>query len=136
MTLDDVSEGLRLTRAVGWNQAEADWRFLLERNPGRFVLAVADGRVVATGGAVVYGTDLAWVCMILVDPDARGRGIGTVVVRGVLDRLSDVATIGLDATPMGRGVYARLGFAAIDAATPMYATLEWRSASAEGPARC
>ena len=110
MTLDDVSEGLRLTRAVGWNQAEADWRFLLERNPGRFVLAVKDGRVVGTGGAVVYGTDLAWVCMILVDPAARGRGIGTLVVEGVLERLSDVATIGLDATPMGRGVYARLGF--------------------------
>ena len=110
MTLDDVSEGLRLTRAAGWNQAEADWRFLLERNPGRFVLAVEDGRVVASGGAAVYGTDLAWVCMILVDPGARGRGVGSMVVRGVLDRLSDVAAIGLDATPMGRGVYARLGF--------------------------
>jgi GNAT superfamily N-acetyltransferase len=110
MTLDDVPGGLRLSQAAGWNQREADWRFLLERNPARFVVATRHERVVGTGGAVCYGTALAWVCMILVDPEARGRGIGTQLVQGVLERLSDAATVGLDATPHGRGVYARLGF--------------------------
>jgi len=110
MTLDDVAHGLRLSQAARWNQREADWLFLLERNPGRFVVATRHERVVGTGGAVCYGRDLAWVCMILVDPEERGRGIGTQVVQGVLDRLSDVTTVGLDATPHGRGVYARLGF--------------------------
>jgi GNAT superfamily N-acetyltransferase len=110
MTLDDVADGLRLSAAAGWNQRDADWRFLLERNPGRFVVAVEDGRIVGSGGAVVYGAELAWVCMILVDPAARGRGIGTRVVEGVLARLTDVAAVGLDATPAGRGLYVRLGF--------------------------
>jgi len=122
MTLDDVPGGLRLSQAAGWNQREADWRFLLERNPRRFVAAVDGGRVVGTGGAVVYGTDLAWVCMILVDPSERGRGIGTLVVQGVLDRLSGVATIGLDATPQGRGLYARLGFVDTSRLSRMEAT--------------
>jgi GNAT superfamily N-acetyltransferase len=111
MTLDDVPEGLRLSRAAGWNQREEDWRLLLGLNPGRFVVAVAHGRVIGTGGAACYGTALAWVCMILVDPDERGRGIGTLVTEKVLEGVRDVARIGLDATPQGEGVYARLGFA-------------------------
>ena len=110
MSKGDIAEGLRLSGAAGWNQQEEDWRFLLLRNPGRFVVAQRDGRLVGTGGAVCYGTTLAWVCMILVDPDRRGHGVGTRIMEGVLDRLTDVGTIGLDATPFGQGVYARLGF--------------------------
>jgi GNAT superfamily N-acetyltransferase len=110
MTADDIAEGLRLSGAAGWNQREEDWRFLLERNPGRFVVALRNGRIIGTGGAVCYGTALAWVCMILVDPDERGHGIGRRIVEGVLERLTDVPTVGLDATPFGQALYARLGF--------------------------
>ena len=90
MTADDIPDGLRLSAAAGWNQTGEDWRF--------------------SGGAVCYGSALAWVCMILVDPEARGHGIGTQIVQGVLDRLTELSTVGLDATPHGQGVYARLGF--------------------------
>ena len=110
MTRADIPDGLRLSGAAGWNQRESDWRFLLEGNPGRFVVAVRDGRVIGSGGAVCYGTSLAWVCMILVDPSERGHGIGTRIVSGVLESLSDMRSVGLDATPFGLGVYTRLGF--------------------------
>jgi len=110
MTTADVADGLRLSGAAGWNQREADWRFLLERNPGRFVVALRDGRVIGSGGAVCYGSALAWVCMILVDPSERGHGVGSRIVSGVLDRLADMRAVGLDATPFGLGVYTRLGF--------------------------
>jgi len=110
MTVADIPSGLRLSAAAGWNQQESDWRFLLDRNPGRFVVAVRGGRVIGSGGAVGYGTSLAWVCMILVDPSERGHGIGTRIVSGVLERLSDMRSVGLDATPFGLGVYTRLGF--------------------------
>ncbi|HEY8150945.1 MAG TPA: GNAT family N-acetyltransferase [Vicinamibacteria bacterium] len=110
MAADDIPDGLRLSAAAGWNQTGEDWRFLLEGNPGRFVVALRGGRVLGSGGAVCYGSALAWVCMILVDPEARGHGIGTQIVQGVLDRLTDVSAVGLDATPHGQGVYARLGF--------------------------
>ena len=33
-------------------------------------------------------------------------------------------------------LYARLGFAATESATPMYSTLEWRPEVAEGATRC
>jgi GNAT superfamily N-acetyltransferase len=110
MTPADIADGLRLSGAAGWNQRSEDWRFLLEGNPGRFVVAVRDGHVIGSGGAVCYGTALAWVCMILVDPAERGHGLGTRIMSGVLDRLSDMRGVGLDATPLGMGVYARLGF--------------------------
>jgi hypothetical protein len=66
---------------------------------------------VGTAGAVGYGRDLAWVCMVIVDPDARGRGLAARLVSDVLDRVGGFAVVGLDATPQGRPVYARLGFA-------------------------
>jgi ribosomal protein S18 acetylase RimI-like enzyme len=65
---------------------------------------------VGTAGAVAYGRDLAWVCMVLVDGAERGRGLGTALVEQVLERLGAFEAVGLDATPRGRPVYARLGF--------------------------
>jgi hypothetical protein len=46
---------------------------------------------------------LAWVCMILVDPAERGHGIGSRIVSGVLDRLSDMRAVGLDADAVRAG---------------------------------
>jgi GNAT superfamily N-acetyltransferase len=110
MTAGDVEGGLRLCRAAGWNQLERDWQALLEP-PSVFRVASRAGRVVGTAGAVVYGAELAWVCMVLVDPAERGQGLGTALVEQVLDRLPAGVAVGLDATPSGRPVYARLGFA-------------------------
>ena len=70
----------------------------------------------ASGGAVRYGRDLAWICMILVDPGRRGRGLGTRVFDEVLARVIEaqardgLVAVGLDATPAGRGLYAPRGF--------------------------
>jgi len=105
-----VAAGLSLCRASGWNQTEGDWRALLEA-PSVFRAVVWDGQVVGTAGAVVYGRELAWVSMVLVDPAYRGRGLAKQLVSQVLERLSGIARVGLDATPLGRPVYARLGFA-------------------------
>lgn len=116
MTPDDVAAGLRLSRASGWNQTEGDWRLLLSLGPGLFRAGVRDGRVVASGGAVRYGDALAWICMILVDPADRGAGIGTAVFDEVLVRCEAersagrLGTVGLDATPAGRGIYLQRGF--------------------------
>ena len=106
----DIPDALRLSRGAGWNQREEDWRALLALNPGRFVAVESEGRVVGTGGAACYGSVLAWICMILVDPSSRGAGLGTRLVQALLDCVTDVSVVGLDATPQGRSVYERLGF--------------------------
>lgn len=116
MTEADLADGLRLSRASGWNQTLADWRVLLSLGPGLFRVGVLDGRVVASGGAVRYGDALAWICMILVDPERRGHGLGTRIFDEVLARCEDevragrLRCVGLDATPAGRGIYAQRGF--------------------------
>jgi GNAT superfamily N-acetyltransferase len=111
MAADDVAAGLRLCRANNWNQTEADWRVLLEKPSVFRVAALPDGRVVGTAGAIGYGRELAWVCMVLVDAAERGHGLGSALVAQVLERLGSFESVGLDATPKGRPVYARLGFA-------------------------
>ena len=93
------------------------------------------GRIVVDRPAdVVYIVDQAIV------PELRNKGIGTAIMHALMKeaRAAGVPVrlmVASQGDPAAR-LYARLGFAAIDAATPMYATLEWRSASAEGPARC
>jgi GNAT superfamily N-acetyltransferase len=117
MTEADLGDGLRLSRASGWNQTADDWRLLLALGAGLFRVAVQAGRILATGGAVRYGSDLAWICMILVDPEARGRGLGTRIFDEVLSRCDAAVragllrAVGLDATPAGRPLYERVGFA-------------------------
>ncbi|HUL77204.1 MAG TPA: GNAT family N-acetyltransferase [Vicinamibacteria bacterium] len=116
MTEGDLPDGLRLSRASGWNQTIGDWRLLLSLGPGLFRVAVREGRVVASGGAVRYGEALAWICMILVEPGQRGHGLGTLVFDEVLDRVRPLLdrgalrALGLDATPAGRGIYLQRGF--------------------------
>jgi GNAT superfamily N-acetyltransferase len=129
----DLAAGLALCRKIGWNQTEADWRALLEP-PSVFRAAEVGGRVVGTAGAVGYGRDLAWVCMVIVDPDSRGLGLASRLVSDVLDRVSDFAVVGLDATPQGRPVYARLGFADGPALARMETSAE-RAAPSLGAAR-
>jgi GNAT superfamily N-acetyltransferase len=116
MTEADLEGGLLLSRASGWNQSLADWKLLLSLGPGLFRVASRGSRLVASGGAVRYGNALAWICMILVHPDGRGQGFGTRVFDEVLARCRAEAdagrlrSIGLDATPAGRGIYERRGF--------------------------
>ena len=110
----DVAAAMRLKEAAGWNQTEEDWRRLLRLGP-RGCFGATDGeRLVATTTATAYGRALAWVGMVLVDPEFRRRGIATALVSAALDSLEaeGVGAVKLDATPEGAPVYESLGFEA------------------------
>src|SRR5207237_6846787 len=66
---------------------------------------------VATTTTCILG-DVAWVAMVLVDARLRRHGIGTELMQQALRFLDErnVWSIRLDATPLGRPVYERLGF--------------------------
>jgi GNAT superfamily N-acetyltransferase len=112
LTEYDISGGVRLSKLAGWNQTESDWRRLLKHDPQGCFVACLNNRVVGTTTSTAYGTDLAWIGMVLVDPGYRRRGIATQLMQGTLDNLGarGVKTIKLDATSAGRVVYAALGF--------------------------
>ena len=110
MTLGDIDEGLALCRASRWNQIARDWRQFLDLDPAGAVLACRGTRVVGSVASVRYPPDLAWVAMVLVAPDERGKGIGRALLQKGLALLEDVPVVGLDATPAGRPLYLTLGF--------------------------
>lgn len=111
MTKADVDDGLRLCRASRWNQIARDWVQFLDLDAGGAVVACRGDRVVGSVATVRYRPDLAWVAMVLVAPEERGRGIGRALLQEGLALVADVPAIGLDATPAGRPLYLTLGFA-------------------------
>jgi GNAT superfamily N-acetyltransferase len=101
---------LALSRAANWNQNEADWRMMLELGRG-WGLVLADGTLAASTILLPYGRDFAWVSMVLVLPEHRGRGCATRLLRRTLAEAGrERYALVLDATPAGREVYLKEGF--------------------------
>ncbi len=109
LTSAHASEGFRLSALVGWNQAPGDWDYLLAHGDG-VGLKTPDGALAATAMSLPYER-FAWICMVLVAPDYRRRGLATQLMKTVIDRQEAAGRVpGLDATPDGREVYRRIGF--------------------------
>src|SRR5207245_4794056 len=113
MTEKDIPAGTRLKDIAGWNQTEADWRIFLNAGRDGCFVAEVDDVVRGTAATIVYGGRFAWVGMVLVDPENRGHGIGTTLLKKCLEYLDSIQVpcIKLDATPLGKPIYEGLGFA-------------------------
>jgi GNAT superfamily N-acetyltransferase len=111
MTQNDLASAMRLKEQAGWNQTEMDWRRFLSMEPAGCFVAEWDGRLVGTTATCILGS-VAWVAMVLVDPDFRGRGIGKALMSHALCFLDtqSVPSVRLDATAMGKPLYEKLGF--------------------------
>jgi GNAT superfamily N-acetyltransferase len=110
MAADDIPAGLRLCRASGWNQTARDWEQFLELKPHGARVAVRAGSVVGTVTTVDYEDRFGWIGMVLVDPVARGQGVGTQLLQKGIELLEGIGCARLDATPAGHGLYLKLGF--------------------------
>jgi len=107
----DIPAAMQLKEAAGWNQTEADWRRLIELEPNGCFAAIENDQLVGTTTTTCYEDDLAWIGMVLVDPQHRRRGIATQLMETALAYLNGkVATVKLDATADGRPVYEKFGF--------------------------
>jgi GNAT superfamily N-acetyltransferase len=113
MTEADLALGIRLKAANGWNQTEADWRRYLDLQPDGCFVATLDDIPVGTLTTCIFGP-VAWIAMVLVDANHRGRGIGKSLMRHALEFLDNqgVRTVRLDATLLGQPLYEKLGFVA------------------------
>ncbi len=105
---------MRLKDLAGWNQTARDWERFLKASPDGCFVAESGGRVAGTSATIIYEKRLAWVGMVLVDPEFRRQGIGLRLLDTALEFLDarGVRTVKLDATPQGRPIYERRGFAA------------------------
>ena len=108
----DIPSATRLKNLARWNQTQKDWLRLLKLEPAGCFAACVEGKVVATTTATHYGLELAWIGMVLVDPEFRRRGIASRLMKSALAYLETAGTltVKLDATPDGQPVYEALGF--------------------------
>lgn len=114
MTRTDIPAGIRLKEIAGWNQTAADWERFLNASPEGCFVAEVGGKVCGTATTISYEKRFAWVGMVLVDPEYRSQGIGTKLLERAIEYLdtSKIPTVKLDATPLGRPLYEKLGFVA------------------------
>ena len=105
----EIADAQALVAEAGWNQTAADWQAFLDY--GKVQAIRAQGRVVATAATLPYGA-FGWISMVLVTAAFRRRGLAALLMRGAIDDLVDAGLVPvLDATPAGREVYRKLGFA-------------------------
>src|SRR5581483_136714 len=106
----DAEALCHLSIEAGWNQVAADWHLMLSLGQG-FGVKDDAGRWVGSALALPLGSSIAWISMVLVTGPARGRGFGTRLLSRCIDEVeSSERAAGLDATELGRPIYATRGF--------------------------
>ena len=100
---------MRLKASAGWNQTEEDWLRLLRLAPGGCFGIDVEGTLAASATVIRYGSDLAWIGMVLTLPEYRGRGLARRLMEHSLEHAGP-GPVRLDASDMGRPLYLALGF--------------------------
>jgi GNAT superfamily N-acetyltransferase len=111
MSPSELADACALVAEAHWNQLAADWRMFIAQGHV-YAVQTAQGRIVATAATLPHGGRFAWISMVLVAGEYRRRGLATQLMRRAVDDLTAAGLVPiLDATPDGREVYRRLGFA-------------------------
>ncbi|MEP7203042.1 MAG: GNAT family N-acetyltransferase [Ilumatobacteraceae bacterium] len=87
--------------------ADADYLALVRSQPGRLLVVEADGRVVAYG-AVIDIDGIAMLCDLFVTADARGAGLGTLLLQELFEGSSHRMTFS-SKHPAAAAAYRRAG---------------------------
>ena len=113
-TIADLPAIGSLRESVGWTAHAWALRAVIGVPYARCVVVEADGMPVAVGSGIAYGP-LGFVGNMVVAQAQRRRGLGSAVLAAVTDFLEDAgcARLELNATPEGRLLYERHGFASI-----------------------
>ncbi len=107
---EDADKAMGLVLAEGWNQTKDDWDLLINGSQNICLAAEIAGKLVATATAINYSNEVAWIGMVLVNKEYRGRGISKILLNSLFEGLKSCQSIKLDATPAGQPVYKKLGF--------------------------
>jgi GNAT superfamily N-acetyltransferase len=110
---EDLDGAMRLKEAANWNQTREDWLSVMRFSPEGCFGVDIDGTLAATATALCFADRLAWIGMVLTAPEHRGKGLARRLMERAIEWIESrgVDWIKLDATDMGRPLYAKLGFA-------------------------
>ncbi|MFN7919956.1 MAG: GNAT family N-acetyltransferase [Bryobacteraceae bacterium] len=108
----DVPALIELSRQAGWNQTAADWERTLALAPEGAFGIESNGQIVSSTTVTCYADDLAWIGMVLTEKSHRGKGNAKALMEHALKycKQRGVSWAKLDATELGRPIYAKLGF--------------------------
>lgn len=109
-TAADIAAAHALTVELKWPHRAEDWQFVA--NIGVGFVALRDSRVVGTVLCWKYGERTSSLGMVIVSPAQQGYGIGRRLTEMALEELGGRAVM-LHATPAGRPLYEKLGFAPV-----------------------
>ncbi|OZB88485.1 MAG: GNAT family N-acetyltransferase [Microbacterium sp. 14-71-5] len=100
--------------AAGRSRAIQDSAIDASRNYG--VYHASSQRQVAYARVVTDGVTFGWLADVVVEPEHRGRGLGRLLVSGILTDLEPLGLkrVLLKASPAGRALYAALGWTSVD----------------------
>ena len=109
MMPEHLDGAVELSRQVGWPHRREDWALVQSLSHG--IVALENGRVLATILMTPYGDDAATINMVIVDASMRGRGLGRQLMEEALAK-AGARTCYLVATKEGLSLYQKLGFVA------------------------
>jgi predicted N-acetyltransferase YhbS len=109
-TAADIAAAHALTVELKWPHRPEDWQFVA--GIGQGFVAERDSQVIGTVFCWKYGEQTSSIGMIIVSPAHQGFGIGRKLTELALAQLGARATM-LHATPAGRPLYEKLGFAPV-----------------------
>lgn len=112
ITLSDIPELMPIKNQAGWNQLPGDWARLMRLNPGGCFCIQVDGEIIGTVTTTPVSSRMAWVGMLVVRENKRGKGFGRMLLNQAIYHLESrgFTTIFLDATPAGKPLYLSAGF--------------------------
>ncbi len=111
MEVGDLAFAFRLTQNERWESSVDELARLIAYEPEGCFLAECDSLPVGMVTATCYGK-LAWIGCLIVEPQWRRRGNGTILMRRAIEYLQakGAETIRLDADEKAAPLYMRLGF--------------------------
>ena len=107
-----IDEVIELMNKEGWYYYDHhELKRYLNLNQDCFTL-LKGGRIIGSIFTTNYGNQ-AWIGNIIVAKEARGKGLASKLIRGVIDYLYEnkhVSTFRLGAVPLAIGLYKKVGF--------------------------
>lgn len=128
LTPADLPAALALTQAQNWSHQMHDWALHLRLGRG-FGARDADGSLLGTAIWWDWGAALATLGLVVVRPDAQGRGIGRRLMHAILGE-TGARDVGLVATNAGLKLYQDCGFVTTGGVLQCQGTVRGRGTTA------
>lgn len=104
-------ETLPSLQPEGWNDISPSWHFYLSSGFCKPIKVSIDNQVVGIGTTILH-ENTAWLAHIIVHKDFRGKGLGSLITKSLLDSIDSKQhpSVQLIATGLGEPIYRKLGF--------------------------